>query len=584
MGLFDWFKQPTTEKVEPTFGQVGTTENLNESFIHQGLDASQQNISAVLSSNFGSVQSAMHGNVLGQFGNFVSDGFFDTGGIFSTFKTNPTLFELERSYIFNQRVVSMYPEVAIGIDEIMRDLYNKDQPVELFGASEDAFNAFEEFKKTLFTPLQNLHQNSGLSTPQQLIVFNVLKQAYIDGQMCLAVLKLKKDSSLKPSESNLSEMLNESKALEAKEKSSGKSEESTVVFIPLDPTRLTVENAQMFDFSQEKQIRWRYALSMQGDVIGGSAGHVNSLKRGLTSNVGEVFFTDDQIIRADFGLFDKIGARHGFLFFCFKYANQLQALQDMLIPMRFRRSVARRVFNVDIAGIPQARATAYIEELRRKFKYKKHYDVNSGRIVSSQNEPVGIVEDYWFANRSGSKGTTVETIDEGGNFQDSLDDIQYFNKKLYQSMFLPLRRVFESEAEYDYTSSSIESDELRFQSFLTRIRSVFNAVLTQMFKEFAKCQNVEINENISVRLKFDDWLNETKEREQFESALGFWDDVKPYVGKLISAETALRKVFNMSPDDFKQEIEKIKVEMDEGNPMKLVHLAIGADLDSSDDY
>ena len=544
------------------------------------------------------------GGAIGGEGNFIGDSFWDVGGVFTRAYGNPGLQEVEKSYIMHQRAISLYPEVAIGIEEIMRDLFLKDDPLVLETEGEDDKNfeivneIFNEFKKKPFVVI------NGIKTPDALITFNFLKQAYIDGRMCVLSLAIDASKFVGKEKANAKNMHGMSGTLLNESMVHWKSKTAFI-----NPDRITekdveylIESANDFyePLSATKDGTKTRFDKKTGKVIRDTKG-LHDEESNDNSNKIRVFIPIDplkvveqdgvtyyqagrsnkmelkpeQVIQSDFGLFDVTGARHGFLLYAFKYANQLQALQDMLIPMRFRRSVARRVFNVDISNLPQNRALAYMQDLQTKFKYKKRYDATSGKIVSTNNEPTGIVEDYWFANRSGSKGTTVETIDEAGNFQDSLDDIMYFNKKLYQSMFIPLRRIFESEASYDYTANSIEVDELRFVNFLDRVRFVYSNVFTEMFRQILRDKQIPedyINDTY-ISLNYEAWYEKAKVKEDFEKALDLYETAKPLIGKLFSAETVIDRVFDMSASDVQDEFDKIKQEIDEGNTYYPVYQA-----------
>lgn len=619
MGFFDWIgftakEEPKlNETTEPKVEQ--TDAQLNESFGLQMPSA-------------GGIASQMQTQGVGDFGiNFGVDGFYDTGGVFGGSFGRQNLVEIEKSYILHQRAVAMYPEVVIGIEEIMRDLFDKKDPLDIdipishgpdlekvelsdeeieaakaetnleesINAPEGAYDRivelFEKFKKKPFTVIDRIGR-----TPNSLVTFNFIKQAYIDGRICVLSALVDEDKVTNAFTHKKSQfetlhgckgtLLNESlvhwdsgnrgpskgklftekdlgvllesilledkpntkKSKNKKTKADKKEGKKVRIFVPLDPTRIIESNNKVY-------------------------------YTGLPGSISKVELLPENLIQSDFGLFDAYGARHGFLQYAFKYANQLQTLQDMLIPIRFRRSVARRVFNVDVASLPQNRAVSYMQELQQKFKYKKHYDATSGKIVSKTSEPTGIVEDYWFANRNGGKGTTVETIDEAGNFQDSLDDISYFNKKLYQSMFIPLRRIFESDASYDYTANSIEVDELRFVNFLERVRFVFDNVLTQMFAKILKDEGFQdsVVDEISVSLRYEDWYSKAKIKEDFENSLSLYGDAKEYMGKLFSAETIFDKVFGMSGADVAKEYERLANELQEDNPFNKVHAANSAD-------
>ena len=599
MGLFQklfGLKEPTD------FAKAGTDkpaeDSLNEDFTGS-LGGSMPGFGYDSTVGFQGNPSFGLGGAIGGEGNFIGDSFWDVGGVFTRAYGNPGLQEVEKSYIMHQRAISLYPEVAIGIEEIMRDLFLKDDPLVLEAEGEDdkqfemVNEIFNEFKKKPFVVI------NGIKTPDALITFNFLKQAYIDGRMCVLSLAIDANKFVGKEKANAKNMhgmsgtlLNES-MVHWKSKTAfinpDRITEKDVEYLIesandfYEPLSVTKDGTKTrFDKKTGKAIRDPKGLSDEESSENQDNSNkirvfipIDPLKvveqDGVTyyqaGRSNKMELKPEQVIQSDFGLFDVTGARHGFLLYAFKYANQLQALQDMLIPMRFRRSVARRVFNVDISNLPQNRALAYMQDLQTKFKYKKRYDATSGKIVSTNNEPTGIVEDYWFANRSGSKGTTVETIDEAGNFQDSLDDIMYFNKKLYQSMFIPLRRIFESEASYDYTANSIEVDELRFVNFLDRVRFVYSNVFTEMFRQILRDKQVpeEYINDTYISLNYEAWYEKAKVKEDFEKALDLYETAKPLIGKLFSAETVINRVFDMSASDVQDEFDKIKQEIDEGN-------------------
>ena len=69
-----------------------------------------------------------------------------------------------------------------------------------------------------------------------------------------------------------------------------------------------------------------------------------------------------------------------YLEYAIKPANILRSLEDLLLPLRFSRSVSRRVFNIDIGDIPNKRVEEYMKNVQNKFKYKKFYNTETGEI------------------------------------------------------------------------------------------------------------------------------------------------------------------------------------------------------------
>jgi hypothetical protein len=284
-----------------------------------------------------------------------------------------------------------------------------------------------------------------------------------------------------------------------------------------------------------------------------------------------VEYPKEEIIRRTFGLAEG-SINLSYLEYGVKSANQLKTLEDLLIPMRFSRSISRRVFNVDTGELSPPKSEAAMREMNRKFKYKKFYNTDTGEITNQQHI-TSMVEDYWFANRSGGKGTTVDVLDETGNLGE-INDILYFQKKLYRAMKIPLSRIANNPdaQEFDYDTSSISHDEMKFFMFISRIRKIY----TDIFKELLRRELIstgvmtvenyeEYKEKISVVFASENVFLERMKLANFNNKLDIYATVSEYAGKLFPVETILKDVFKMTDDEIEENFEKIKAE--EKDPM-----------------
>lgn len=251
-----------------------------------------------------------------------------------------------------------------------------------------------------------------------------------------------------------------------------------------------------------------------------------------------------------------------------KIANMLQTLEEMLIPMRFSRSVSRRVFNIDVANMNSKKAEEFIKKLQDRFKYKKFYDVQSGTI-SNQQHIASLTEDYWFPNRNGSKGTTVDTIDETGNLGET-GDIDYFRKKLYGSLKVPLNRLLGSDdkAEFDFTANNISKEEIKFFNFITRKRNQFSEMFFQLLKRQL------VSKQIMSEKEFNDIVNDIKivwnsENKFFEkmqddiynNAISMFNSFEELANKgWVSKEFLYKKVLKFSQEEIDEIQNQIKKE------------------------
>lgn len=279
------------------------------------------------------------------------------------------------------------------------------------------------------------------------------------------------------------------------------------------------------------------------------------------------FFDREEVIRIDSGIYsDNLILSN--LHTAIKPANMLQTLEDMLIPMRFTRSVSRRVFNVDVSNLNNKKAEEVMKKNQAKFKYKKFYDLEQGTI-SNQQHVSSLTEDYWFPNRGGEKGTTVDTIDETGNLGE-LGDVLYFKRKLYTTLKVPVGRMTDEgqgETEFSFDESSINREELKFFNFISRLRNQFLELFYELLKRQVITKGIATEEeweelipNMKIKFISENKFFEKMEREALTESLNLYNDIEELIGKYFSYEYVFKNVLKMSDEDITDMSEQIEKE------------------------
>ena len=157
--------------------------------------------------------------------------------------------------------------------------------------------------------------------------------------------------------------------------------------------------------------------------------------------------------------------------------RQLSMLEDSIIIYRLARAPERLVFNVDVGNMPPPKAEAYLKKLVSQYWSSKTYDPDQGGIVQKFN-PQSILDNFWFAKRTGSEGTNVTSLPGGQNLG-QLDDLMYFVKKLYQSLNVPTTRLDPQDAFRD--GADMLREELKFAKFIVRLQQDFAAGIKNGF-------------------------------------------------------------------------------------------------------
>lgn len=287
-----------------------------------------------------------------------------------------------------------------------------------------------------------------------------------------------------------------------------------------------------------------------------------------TRQIEKEKYSEEEIVRMDFGLYDEWICL-SYLEYALKTANILKSLEDLLLPLRFSRSISRRVFNVDIGDTPNKRAEEYMKRVQDKFKYKKFYNNETGEI-SNQQHITSMVEDYWFAKRSSGKGTEVTTLDESGNLGE-LTDIIYFNKKLYRALNIPTSKLdIDPDANHIFSIDSTEStqEDVKFMTFISRIRKVYTQLLLELLKRQAVSTSIMSdreweNAKNSIRIEFvnENLFIEKMKVELLKNKIDSWENIKTIGGTVFSFSELMQRVFGLSEEEILKNFKSIKKEM-----------------------
>ena len=163
-----------------------------------------------------------------------------------------------------------------------------------------------------------------------------------------------------------------------------------------------------------------------------------------------------------------------------KPVNQLRMIEDALVIYRISRAPERRIFYIDVGNLPKIKAEQYLKDVMNRYRNKLVYDASTGEIRDDRNH-MSMLEDFWLPRREGGRGTEITTLPGGSNLGE-IDDIVYFQRKLYRSLNVPISRL---EAETGFSlgrSTEITRDELKFTKFVQRLRKKFTPLFTDVLK------------------------------------------------------------------------------------------------------
>lgn len=153
--------------------------------------------------------------------------------------------------------------------------------------------------------------------------------------------------------------------------------------------------------------------------------------------------------------------------------RQLSLIEDSIVIYRLVRAPERLRFTIYTGSMPPPKAEAYLKRLMQAYWSKKNYDTTqgSGGRVTNVYDPQSMLDAYWFTKDAQGNGSTVDTLPAGQNLG-QLDDLNYFLKKLYNSLKVPTSRFMQNDVPFK-DGAEITREELRFARFIIRIQRQF---------------------------------------------------------------------------------------------------------------
>ena len=248
-----------------------------------------------------------------------------------------------------------------------------------------------------------------------------------------------------------------------------------------------------------------------------------------------------------------------------KPVNQLRMIEDALVIYRISRAPERRIFYIDVGNLPKVKAEAYLKDVMNRYRNKLVYDAKTGEIRDDRNH-MSMLEDFWLPRREGGRGTEITTLPGGSNLGE-IDDIQYFQKKLYRSLNVPVSRLAEETGFQIGRSDNITRDELKFTKFVQRLRKKFSNLFCDMLKTQLVLKGVIAVEewpSIKELLQFDylqdGHFTELKNAELMQNRLDMLGTIESYVGTYFSKEYVRKHILRMNDDEIQEIEDQIKDE------------------------
>jgi len=301
----------------------------------------------------------------------------------------------------------------------------------------------------------------------------------------------------------------------------------------------------------------------------------NMLGRGVGQGFGTqqndtVKLSRDSVTYITSGLTDgNTGQVMSYLNKAQKSLNQLRWMEDAIVIYRMARAPERRLFYIDVGNLPKQKAEQYLRDTMARYRTKISYDQSTGEIRDDKRY-MSMLEDYWLPRREGGRGTEVSTLPGGQNLG-QLEDLKYFQDKLYRSLNVPISRQDAGSGFQIGKSDNIMRDEVKFAKFVGRLRKRFSALFSDLLKTQLVLKGVvspkefdSMREHIQFDFIYDNHFAELREMEMMTNRLQIAGMAEPYLGKYFSVYQVRNRLLGYTDGEIKEIDRQISYERNVG--------------------
>lgn len=460
------------------------------------------------------------------------------GGAFGTYVDMEGSVRTEAELVTKYREMSLHPEIDSAIEDIIGEAIiipdDDSKPVTL---KLDNLEHSENIKKMIEAEFENILKLLNFKN----ISHDIFKRWYVDGRLYYHVII---------DQENPAAGIKELRYLDPRK--IRKIREIKKVRQPNLPASIVQTAAEYYVYNE------------RGFANKGAPTYAHQATEGLK-------VAKDSILHVTSGLLNQNSTMVlSYLHKAIKPLNQLRTLEDATVIYRLSRAPERRIFYIDVGNLPKMKAEQYLRDMMIRHKNKLVYDATTGEIRDDRKF-MTMLEDYWLPRREGGRGTEITTLPGGENLGE-IKDVEYFQKRLYKSLNVPISRMDEQALYSMGRATEITRDEVKFSKFISKIRNKFcELFVLALEKQIVLKKIMTLEEwqatvnDIVFEFAKDNLYHELKEVEIAKERWALVAMADPFVGKYASIKWIRENILKFSEDEMEADDEIISQEEGSGS-------------------
>ena len=147
--------------------------------------------------------------------------------------------------------------------------------------------------------------------------------------------------------------------------------------------------------------------------------------------------------------------------------KQLSLMEDAMIIHRIVRAPQKRIFKIDVGGIPPNEVDQYVQRIINKSKKTPFVNATNGEYNLKYNIQ-NLAEDFYLPVRGSDSGTEITNLD--GLEYSPIEDIDYLKNKMFAALKIPKQHL--GYIEDGNSKATLAGQDMRFAKTIERLQRI----------------------------------------------------------------------------------------------------------------